>query len=70
LPANTHRHISIGAAREALVHTGAKGCFAFLTIATTTIRDIERQHYAITLLQQCHTASNLFHYAHILVAED
>jgi len=49
--------------------TGAECSLALLTVPAPPVGDVEGQHDAIALLQQCHAIADLFDDAHVFVAK-
>lgn len=48
-------------------HTCAKGSLALFAVSAPTICHVERQDYAIALLQKCDSSSQFFHDPHVLI---
>jgi hypothetical protein len=63
-----HCDVSVGAASEAWIYTCAKGGLAFFAIAASSISNVKGHHNPVAFLEEGYTCSELFDYAHVLMA--
>jgi hypothetical protein len=50
------------------VDSCAECSFAFFAVTATAVGDVEGHDDPVTPFQECHTASEIFDYAHVLMA--